>query len=180
MTKESMAAQPIKDKAQLEEMKIYLKKRSLRNYIVFMVGINTGLRINDILSLKVKDIKKGTHIELNGRYVLMNKPLQDIMNPYLDGKKSDEYLFKSREGENKPVQRSMIYRALKEAAEHVGLKSIGASSMRKTFGYHLYAQTQDIRLVKAVLNYPHSVANLIEYLRVSEVVLERTMNDFSL
>ena len=53
--------QPIRDKEVINKFKQELLHHSYRDYILFTVGINTGLRISDILPLKVKDIK-GTHI----------------------------------------------------------------------------------------------------------------------
>ena len=55
--------QPIRDKQVINKFKQELLHHSYRDYILFTVGINTGLRISDILPLKVKDIK-GTHITI--------------------------------------------------------------------------------------------------------------------
>ena len=49
--------QPIRDKNKLEEMKEELKKNGTRDYLLFLLGINTGLRISDIVKLQVKDVK---------------------------------------------------------------------------------------------------------------------------
>ncbi|KAF0993957.1 hypothetical protein BJQ97_00582 [Geobacillus sp. TFV-3] len=45
--------QPIKDREKIEAMKKILRASSLRDELLFTVGINTGLRISDILSLKI-------------------------------------------------------------------------------------------------------------------------------
>ncbi|MBZ9626053.1 hypothetical protein G9F71_024930 [Clostridium sp. FP2] len=42
--------QPIRDREKLEEMKMELLKTGYKNYLIFVVGINTGLRISDILA----------------------------------------------------------------------------------------------------------------------------------
>lgn len=49
--------EPIRDKNKIKEIKNILKKKSERNYMLFVLGINTGLRIGDLLSLKVEDVK---------------------------------------------------------------------------------------------------------------------------
>ena len=47
----------------------------------------------------------------------------------------DEYVFKSREGENKPITRQQVLNILKEAAEAVGIKeNVGTHTLRKTWG----------------------------------------------
>ena len=43
--------QPIRDKEKLEEMKNELRKNGTRDYMLFYTGINTGLRISDLLRL---------------------------------------------------------------------------------------------------------------------------------
>ena len=49
--------QPIRDKEKLEQMKFELKKHGTRDYMLFYLGINTGLRVSDIVKLKVSDVK---------------------------------------------------------------------------------------------------------------------------
>ena len=61
--------EPIRDKRKIEEMKEELKKNGTRDYLLFVFGINVGLRISDIIKLKVEDIMDYTgeikkHIEV--------------------------------------------------------------------------------------------------------------------
>ena len=61
--------QPIRSKEKIEEMKQELKKNGTRDYLLFIVGINTGLRISDIIKLQAQDILNSdrtlkTHIEI--------------------------------------------------------------------------------------------------------------------
>jgi integrase len=46
--------QPIREMEQIEKMKSFLMERSYRDWFLFVMGINTGLRISDLLQLKVK------------------------------------------------------------------------------------------------------------------------------
>lgn len=49
--------QPIRSKEQIEDMKWALKRHcSERDYILFLIGINTGLRVGDLLKLKTSDV----------------------------------------------------------------------------------------------------------------------------
>ena len=45
--------EPIRDIRKIEKMKKYLKAKSLRDYCLFTVGINSGLRVSDLLNLRV-------------------------------------------------------------------------------------------------------------------------------
>jgi integrase len=48
--------QPIRDKKALENMKKLLRANSLRDYCLFVLGINSGLRISDLLTLRISDV----------------------------------------------------------------------------------------------------------------------------
>ena len=49
--------QPIRDIAMIAAMKDVLMKQHYRNYFLFVLGINTGLRISDLLALRVGDVR---------------------------------------------------------------------------------------------------------------------------
>ena len=49
--------EPIRDTRKIEKMKKYLKAKSLRDYCLFTVGINSGLRVSDLLNLRVGDVE---------------------------------------------------------------------------------------------------------------------------
>ena len=48
--------QPIRDLKQIETMKKLLKQQSLRDFCLCVVGINSGLRISDLLKLRICDV----------------------------------------------------------------------------------------------------------------------------
>ena len=50
--------QPIRDPECIFYIKRFLKEQSERNYMLFVTGINSGLRISDILELRVRDAKR--------------------------------------------------------------------------------------------------------------------------
>lgn len=134
--------QPIRDKEIIRQIKEFLKRRSERNYILFLFGINTGMRISDILKLKVKDVEGWSVYVREGktkklREVRMPPELKKEVRQYVKGKPKNEYLFKSRIGQNKPITRGMAYCILQEVADEFGLERIGTHSFRKTYGYHL-------------------------------------------
>ncbi|HER0002312.1 TPA: site-specific integrase, partial [Streptococcus pyogenes] len=56
--------QPIRDTDQIDMMKDYLKGWNPRNFLLLLFGLNTGLRIGDILPLKVKDVTAGNYIDI--------------------------------------------------------------------------------------------------------------------
>lgn len=54
--------QPIRDKKLIEDVKNKLLKNGSRNLMLFVFGINTGLRISNILKLKANEVKNLTHV----------------------------------------------------------------------------------------------------------------------
>ncbi len=151
---------PIKDLEQIEQMKNILKNRSYRNYFLFVLGINSGLRISDMLRLRVSDIKGKEYIivtePLTGRRKkhYINPGLRKEINSYTQGMERDDYLFPSRTGHNlKPITRVMAYLILSSAGQQIGLGEIGTETLRKTFGYHYYQRTGDITLIQELFNH---------------------------
>lgn len=150
--------QPIKDKELLQQIKDWLKKTSYRNYILFLTGIHTGLRISDILSLRVKDVQ-GWDIFIREKKtnkikeVKMPPELKKAIREYVKDKPKNEYLIKSRVGKNKPITRGMAYVVLREIAEEFGLERVGTHSLRKTYGYHHYKAFNDIVATQKMLNH---------------------------
>ena len=50
--------EPIRDMDLIFDMMDFLKGQNIRDYVLFMFGIYTGLRISDILKLRVRDVKE--------------------------------------------------------------------------------------------------------------------------
>lgn len=150
--------QPIRDKELLKEIKLFLKEQSERNYVLFLMGIHTGLRISDILSLKVKDVQ-GWDIFIREqktkklKEVKMPMELKKAIRSYIKGKPRHEYLIKSREGKNRPITRGMAYKILNQVADEFGLERIGTHSLRKTYGYHHYKTFNDLVSLQKMLNH---------------------------
>lgn len=176
--------QPIRDLEKLEAIKEYLKFRNERDYIMFMVGINTGLRISDILKLKVKDVSSdyiSMREQKTGKQkrIILTPSLKRILKKYIAEKDPSEYLIRSRKGENKPIGRSMAYRILNDAARHVRLNEIGTHTLRKTFGYHFYQQTKDVAMLQELFNH-HSPKVTLRYIGVNQDSLDKAILKFKI
>ena len=147
---------PIKDRKKLDAMKKYfLGRNEIRNYTLFCVGINTALRISDILNLKWKDVydfngrRFKKHLEIKERKthkrneIFLNREavcaLEKLMKYYRDENvriDGECYIFLGRKGINKPLSRSQAYRIIKGASLVLKIDgNIGCHSLRKTFGY---------------------------------------------
>jgi len=177
--------EPIRDKDKIELMKSDLLKQGYRNYMMFILGINTGLRIGDLLKLKVNDVKERTHIVLReqksgkAKRFMINDRLKQEIDKYIQGMADDDYLFQSQKGDNRPISRVQAYRILNGAAERIGLESIGTHTLRKTFGYWHYQQYKDVALLQDLFN--HSAPSItLRYIGINQDAMDKTIEDFYL
>lgn len=179
------SVQPIRDKDKIREILANLRALDDKYYIMFMVGLYSGLRISDILKLKVKDVKDRVSITLveqktdKAKTFAINKALIKELRWYCAGRPDEEYLILSREGFNKPVTRDMAYKVLREAGKQVGIEHIGTHTMRKTFGFQFYQQTKDIVLLQKLFN--HSATSItLRYIGIHQDAINNALKDFSL
>ena len=167
------AVDPIRDKKKIQDMKVYLKGRNLRDYALFVVGINVALRISDLLKLTWADVlnknkKSFKSIKIiegktnKNRDIKLNKASQKALRELLDSFDiycMDDYVFKSREGKNRPLTRQQSLNILKDSAAAVGIKeNVGTHTLRKTWGYHAWRKGFNPALIMETLN--HSSLNL--------------------
>jgi integrase len=184
LAKDVQDVQPIRDLQKIGDMKWSLKRHcSERDYIMFLVGINTGLRIGDLLKLKVKDVKgKMKVIVKEGK---TDKPrtihlhnIYEELNNYIKGLDS-EWLFPSRKGD-KSITRIQAYRQLNKAAEMCEIEEgVGTHTMRKTFGYWYYKQSKDIATLQSILNHSHPEITL-RYIGITDEEIENSLQSFKL
>lgn len=160
--------EPIRDEKKIEDMKVYLKGQDLRNYALFTVGINVALRISDLLGLTWSDVlnenRKGFKpIKLKegktgkSRDIKLNKTAQKALRELLDSLDTydmDDFIFKSREAQNRPITRQQALNVLKNAAAAVGIKeNVGTHTLRKTWGYHAWKNGFNPALIMETLNH---------------------------
>lgn len=180
--------QPIRDKEIIEGIKRTLKRQKKfgeRNYMMFFIGINVGLRISDILPLKVGQVKNKDYLILtekktgkNKRH-LLNATVQKELAAYTKDLPDDAFLFNSREGGSKPIDRSQAYRILNKAAAKFGLDEIGTHTLRKTFGYWHYKTFKDVALLQEIFN--HSSPSItLKYIGINQDLIDESLKNFSL
>jgi integrase len=187
-----MEVQPIKNLKKINDMKKILRAGGLRDEALFIVGINTALRIGDLLSLSVGDVvtTKGRiadEIELHEgktgkiRKFPLNKSIKDALSGYMKERGKalrDEPLFLSRKGGR--LSRWQARRILSLAGEAVGLERIGTHSLRKTFGYHVYQRTGgNLGLVQKLLNHSSS-ADTLRYIGIDREQMDNTYLELNL
>lgn len=170
----------IKDKTQIEKIKSLLKS-SPRDYLLFVMGINTGLRISDLLNLTFKDVLDDGGVASDSIKVkekktgktktfFVNEAVKTVLKECISDFQVEptDYLFASRKGENQPISRIQAYRIINTACEAAKVKgSVGTHTLRKTFGYWAYKQGIDITLLMKIFN--HSAQSIaLRYIGIEQ------------
>ena len=168
--------EPIRKISDIEKVKSLLKLKKERDYLLFVMGINCGLRISDLLKLKVSDVKNKTYIEIveqktgKKRRLLLRENLIKLINNYIKDKSEEQWLFKSQKG-SKAVTRVQAYRIINSVCKKAGF--------RKTFGYHLYQMTKDVALLQNIFN--HSSPSItMRYIGVNQDMIDLELQRFFL
>ena len=187
--------QPIRDRRKITAIKGNLKKRDPRNFLLFTLGINTALRISDILKLKVEDVKDHTgeiklYLDMNEkktgkqRYIYINDEVKKALEYFFDKTRlydRDRYLFVSEKTKiNKPIGRVRAYQLVNEWCREVGIKDrVGTHTLRKTAGYHMRMAGVAIELIQEVLGHK-AITITKRYLGITDDEVAKVLKNFNL
>ena len=162
--------QPIRDRQQLETFKNYyqMTKPNERNYMLIIMGLNSALRISDILHLSYGDVYNFAEKEWKKYLVVKEQKTGKTNRIYINReirrvleactcpqeKKVSDWLFPSQKQKSQPLSRYQAYRLIREAAAFAGLgENISCHSLRKTFGYHAWKQGTAPALLMNIYNH---------------------------
>jgi len=181
--------QPIRDTKKIDAMKSIMRGESnYRDLLLFTLGINTGLRISDILALKWKNFLNGggrilkagdqlNLVEIKTKKVktfMLNKSVMEALKLYynsLGNVDPNAPVFSSRKsdkGSPRPLSRVGAWMLLNRYAHMVGLNDgIGTHTLRKTFGYHLYKRGVSLEYIQKMLNHS-SPAVTLRYIGITQ------------
>lgn len=179
---------PLKKREDIEDVKDYFLKveKNKRNYLLFMIGISSALRISDILSLKVKDLTddgrrakesivlQEQKTKKTKRFAISSNLRRAIESFLAEYKPSlQDYVFISRQGNQQPISRYRALQILARALEACGLGHLpfGTHGMRKTFAFHLWKQGTDITYIMRLLNHS-SPRETLTYITVEQDELD--------
>ena len=192
---------PIRDRKKIKAIKILMEKRgAYRDLLLFVLGINTGLRVSDLLSMKWSLFldRFGSIKKVNSRITIkeqktgktkmfiMNKSIHHAVERYLRTLKNvskDDYIFASRSRKNghpRSITRQYVWLLLNKYAKIVGIReSIGTHTLRKTFGYQLYKKGVSVEYIQKMLNHSSSSTTL-RYIGITQEELDEIYIDLNL
>ena len=97
------SVQPIREIKTVHAFVKAARNDNIRNGVLVEAGFNTGLRISDLLSLRVRDVQ-GEYLIITEKKtkkrqrLQLNPKLQKLFRQYTKGKDDRVYLFRSRQG----------------------------------------------------------------------------------
>lgn len=143
---------PIKDEKIIEQIKEkYRSNGDFQQLLIFLLSINTGLRVNEVLSLKVKDVKNKTSLILkNGISVTLSDEIHDLINEQVKNKKLNDWLFVTKF--DNQMARVQVHRKFREICDELGYTFYSIISWSKTFAYFYYQKTKDIGFLQWFFN----------------------------
>ena len=177
-------AEPIKNRKDIEKIEQYLKLHNKRDYVIWVLGMNSGLRVSDIVGLNVSDVVNKTHItivekktqKLKSFYI--NDKLKRVLKDFTKGKNLEEPLFLGKQG--KRLDRSQVYRFIVRACKENGITThVSTHTMRKSFGYHHYQKFKDPIVLQKIFNHSSQRITLM-YIGVEQDEIDFSYKNFEL
>ena len=188
--------EPIHDRKKIAQIKNLLRGQGrYRDLLLFVVGINSALRISDLLQVKIThflnekgQIKTRFWIKEQKRRkrheIAINQSIRDSLTEYLR-----EYPNSAKEGEhilffnpktNQAIKRGQAWKVFTNICADVGLLGkYGTHSLRKTWGFHARMQGVDLALIMHKLNH-ESIAYTKRYLGITDDELEEVAHRLKL
>lgn len=203
------AAEPIKSMDDISHIAEYLLTHErYRDYMLFIVGINFGLRVSDLRSLRFSHLindncvfrdrfpifekkTRNTRKKKKNRYITINNAVIDAVTCYLEhtpGVCLSDYMFRSESNrggnQNSPLTGRSIDRILKNIASECGLSiRMSTHTLRKTFCYHQMLMSHNdprkLLLLQKMLNHS-SAAQTLDYIGITAEEFDEAYRNLNL
>jgi len=164
--------EPIRDRKRIAQIRNILRGQGrYRDLLLFVVGINTALRISDLLRLRIGDfldeagrIRPRFWIREQKRdkrhEIVINDSIREAWREYQAtysdiASRPDHFVFfNARSRYTQPIKRGQAWKFITAICRDIGLNgNYGTHSLRKTWGYHARLQGVDLALIMHKLNH---------------------------
>src|SRR5262245_3378470 len=135
---------------------------AVRDRALFILGLKSGFRISELLSLRVEDVLQHGRLvdqvavrrahmkqKTEGRTVPLHQEAKQALAAWIDALRDSgrchatTYLFRSRQGGNRPITGIQAWEVLTEACRTKELSGdLDPHAMRKTFAAKVYTRLQ--------------------------------------
>ena len=149
------------------------KVENIKHRSMLMAGYSAGLRVSEIVNLKIKDIdSKRMMIHIHGakgkkdRLVPLSKKLLEVLRIYFVQYKPKEFLFEGQTGGAYSTR--SIQLILSDAKRKASIGKTGSvHSLRHSYATHLMESGTDIRFIQELLGH-NSIKTTMRYTHVSK------------
>lgn len=154
-----------------------------RDRALFVLGVKSGFRISELLSLRVSDVfnsgrvldiarvaRKNTKGAIKSRTIPLHAEARKALLEICIGRDGSLPLFQGRNGNSQAISRFMAHKILKTAYENAGLTGPGLAchTMRKSFAEKVYAALgYDLVATSSALSHS-DIRNTVRYLSPSK------------
>lgn len=202
-------SEPIKSMDDIFMVSDFLvRNKRWRDNMLFIVGINFGLRVGDLRSLRFSHLinnnltfkdrfavleqkTKNTRAHRRNRYITINMAVIEAVTLYLENTKDvclSDYMFRSQSNHgcnsNAPLSRMSFDRILKGIAKDCGLNmKVSTHTLRKTFAYHQMAMSgndpRKLLLLQKILGHS-SVSQTLDYIGITRDEIDEAYREMNL
>lgn len=203
------SAEPIKSMDDILRVSQFLiENKRFRDNMLFIVGINFGLRVSDLRTLRFTHLinddctfrdrfpilekkTKNTRKRRRNRYITINTAVVEAVTLYLEntpGVHLSDYMFRSVSNngvnENRPISKQAVDSMLKGVAKDLGLANrMATHSLRKTFAYHqmVMSGNDPRKLLLLQKMFGHSTAaQTLDYIGITSEEIDEAYNSLNL
>jgi site-specific recombinase XerD len=153
---------------------------SLKSRTALTTAYAAGLRVSEVVALKVADIDSGRmliRVERGkggkDRYVMLSAQLLAILRTYWRLARPRHWLFPGRDEEH-PIDQTVLHAACRSACEAAGLtKHVTVHTLRHSFATHLLESGTDIRIIQVLLGHTN-ISTTARYAQVATSTIQGT------
>jgi len=181
-----IAVEAVKTKKGIEQVEQLLRKHGGDIYgELWRFGVNTALRISDMLNLEYADVA-GEELTLTEgktkkvRTIRLNPTARRIVADRRERHPEHTWLFEveSNRAKGKAISRVTVATKFKEIGEVVGVK-LGTHSCRKSRGWAMWSDGVPVEKIAMVLNHA-TPAVTMRYLGITQEEVLQTYDDYEL
>jgi integrase len=150
--------------------------------LLLQFGIESGLRVSDILKIKIGAIRDGMKVFQTKTKTIKEITLSPLLLSAIEKhrhrfrlKASDFLIFRRPYQKDKPLSRVQAYRVLSSVAKELGADAIGPHSMRKQYAKNVYQATGSLYEVQKAMGHKY-LDTTIRYFLTPEQMKEAITN----
>ena len=167
-----------------EVVQFFAVFKSLKYRTLLMTAYATGLRLSEVLHLRLCDLDSQRRVIRvhrgkghKDREVMLSPKLLELLRQYWKQERPQSWLFPGPGGHS-PLSPSTVQRVCQQARQRSGLgKKVSSHSLRHSFATHLLEAGTDLRTIQLLLGHT-CLSTTARYLHVSKASLAATASPF--